>query len=180
MGNYFDIEKLFKKQISGHCLPYINKQSYEVNEELGKLLQALISENSSIQGETRIDFNSMEYQTYVQLLAGKPTGEVLKKETIIKKYFEGIVCSVSVLAPVFSISIQQWDATLHLSNNQLIESLPTPDFTIESGLSNYQFECKTITKFLHSKGLISFQDVTILFPEIGKNVLFKSLFFIND
>jgi hypothetical protein len=180
MENYFDIEKLFKKQISGHCFPYINKEFYEVNEELGKLLQDYISENSSIQGETRIDFNSMEYQTYVQLFIVKLTGEEFKKETIIKKYYEGIVCSVSVLAPVFSISIQQWDTTLHLSNNQIIESLPTPGFTIESDFSSYQYECKTITNFLQSKGLVSFQDVTILFPEVEKNVLFKALFFIND
>ena len=176
----FLIEKLTKHEISGHCFPYIDKEFYKVNEALGAILQNFVSEYSSTEKQASIDYNTMEYQTYVQLMLGKATGEKIKTEEVSIQYFEGIACAISVLAPVFTISVQQWQTTHYLANKQLNTTAPTPDFSAILNFSKHSQEHESITNFLESKGFISFQDALIYFPEIEKNNLFKALFFIND
>lgn len=176
----FQIEKLIKQEISGHCFPYIDKEFYEVNEELGKILHQFIAEYPSTEKQASVDYNAMEYQTYVQLLIGKATGEKIKTAEVSIQYFEGITCGISVLAPVFTISLQQWQTTHFLANNQLNTTAPSPGFSAILNFSKHSQEHESIANFLESKGFISFQDALIYFPEIEKNDLFKALFFIND
>lgn len=176
----FLIEKLTKYEISGHCFPYIDKEFYEVNKALGEILQEFVTKYPSVENQASIDYNSMEYQTYVQLMIGKATGEKIKTDEVTIQYFEGIACAISVLAPVFTISVQQWQTTHYLANKQLNTTAPTPGFSAILNFSKHSQEHESITNFLESKGFISFQDALIYFPEIEKNNLFKALFFIND
>lgn len=176
----FLIEKLTKHEISGHCFPYIDKEYSEVNEALGEILQEYVTEYPSIEYQASIDYNAMEYQTYVQIMNGKATGEKIKTDEVTIQYFEGIACAISLLAPVFTISFQRWQTTRYIANNQLITTAPSPNFSDFLDSSKHLQKCESIANFMESKGLISFQDALIYFPEIEKNDLFKALFFIND
>lgn len=177
MNKDFSIDSLCKGEISGDIFPYSNGNFSEVNDAISNKLSVFLKKIDDEKSLKFIETNSGENLSYVQTCIGNQIGEEIKTDLFSQKYYEGITCIVSVMAPIYYISAYNWHVTKY-NTGQIVNTFQTPFLNSSNINKEYSYIMSLFHQYMGKQGFITlnFNEFSNTYCNNTQNI-FQLLFY---